>query len=258
MERCAPTVKRLSLELGGNEPFIVFDHADVEGAVKGAFDSKFRASGQTCVCANRILVQSAVHDEFVERLTSATNDLVVGDGFEPGVAQGLLINDAAVAKVERHIADAVDRGATIVASGEGHELGGTFFQPTVLAGARPDMLIAEQETFGPVAVFRFDREEEAIELANATEFGLAAYIFSPQLRSDLESRRSARVRDRCRQHRAVLVRSGALRWRQAIRPGPGRLTPWTGRVPRAQVRVSRRARRPPRSDDISSAHPRHG
>jgi succinate-semialdehyde dehydrogenase / glutarate-semialdehyde dehydrogenase len=144
MAQCAPTVKRVSLELGGNAPFIVFDDADVGRAVQGAIDSKFRASGQTCVCANRFLVQSAVYDEFVERLASATNDLVVGDGFDAVVVQGPLINQAAVAKVEAHIADAVQRGATVLAGGERHDLGGTFFQPTVLAGAQPDMLIAEE------------------------------------------------------------------------------------------------------------------
>jgi succinate-semialdehyde dehydrogenase / glutarate-semialdehyde dehydrogenase len=179
MAQSAPTVKRLALELGGNAPFIVFDDADVGAAVKGAIDSKFRASGQTCVCANRILVQSGVHDEFAERLAAATKDLVVGDGFEPGVAQGPLIHEAAVAKVQAHIADAVERGATVLAGGDRHELGGSFFQPTVIAGARPDMLLADEETFGPVApVFEFATEEDAIELANATEFGLAAYVFS--------------------------------------------------------------------------------
>ncbi len=179
MAQCAPTVKRVSLELGGNAPFIVFDDADIEVAVKGAIDSKFRASGQTCVCANRILVQSGVYDEFVSALGAATSELVVGDGFQPGVAQGPLISDDAVAKVEAHIADALERGATVVTGGERHELGGTFFQPTVIARARPNMLIAEEETFGPVApVFEFESEDDAIRLANATESGLAAYVFS--------------------------------------------------------------------------------
>lgn len=180
MAQCAGTVKRLSLELGGNAPLIVFDDADLEAAVQGAMDSKFRNSGQTCVCANRILVQSGVYDAFAERLAEAVGrELRVGSGLEPGVQQGPLINEAAVAKVERHIADACTKGARVLAGGERHALGGCFFQPTVLADVTPEMAMAGEETFGPVApLFRFETEAEAIRLANDTEYGLAAYFFS--------------------------------------------------------------------------------
>jgi succinate-semialdehyde dehydrogenase/glutarate-semialdehyde dehydrogenase len=179
LAQCAPTVKRVALELGGNAPLIVFDDADLDASVRGAIDSKFRASGQTCVCANRILVQSGIHDAFVERFAAATEGLIVGNGFDPGVTQGPLIDAAGVAKVESHVADAVDKGATVATGGDRHELGGTFFQPTVIVGARHDMSLAEEETFGPLApVFRFETEQEAIELANRTESGLAAYVFS--------------------------------------------------------------------------------
>jgi succinate-semialdehyde dehydrogenase / glutarate-semialdehyde dehydrogenase len=183
MAKCAGTVKKVSLELGGNAPLLVFDDADLDIAVRGAIASKFRNAGQTCVCANRILVQDGIHDAFVERFSAAVEALRVGDGFEDGVEQGPLIDDAAVAKVEEHIADALARGATITTGGGRHALGGTFFQPTVLASATPDMKIAREETFGPVApVFRFTTEDEAIRLANATESGLAAYFFATDVR----------------------------------------------------------------------------
>ncbi|HEY3185744.1 MAG TPA: NAD-dependent succinate-semialdehyde dehydrogenase [Gaiellaceae bacterium] len=179
MAKCARTVKKVSLELGGNAPLIVFADADVDVAVEGAIASKFRNAGQTCVCANRILVQDGVYDSFVERFGVAVRALRVGNGFDDGVEQGPLIDDAAVAKVEAHIENALAGGATVVAGGSRHELGGTFFQPTVLAGATPAMRIAHEETFGPVApVFRFATEQEAIELANDTEYGLAAYFFA--------------------------------------------------------------------------------
>ncbi len=179
MAKCAQTMKKVSLELGGNAPLIVFDDADVDVAVEGAIASKFRNTGQTCVCANRILVQDGIHDAFVERFAAAVRALPVGNGFDDGVEQGPLIDDAAVAKVEDHIEDALAHGATVVAGGSRHELGGTFFEPTVLDDATPAMRIAHEETFGPVApVFRFGTEEEAIELANATPFGLAAYFFA--------------------------------------------------------------------------------
>jgi len=182
MAQAAQTVKRVSLELGGNAPFIVFDDADLDAAVTGAIASKFRNSGQTCVCANRVLVQSGVHDDFVARLVQATSALRVGDGFAPGVEQGPLIDDRAVAKVRDHLADALERGASVACGGGPHALGGTFFEPTVLTGATPDMRLASEETFGPVApVFRFETEAEAIELANATESGLAAYLYSRDL-----------------------------------------------------------------------------
>nr|WP_237448148.1 NAD-dependent succinate-semialdehyde dehydrogenase [Nocardioides flavescens] len=182
MRQCAGTVKKLALELGGNAPLIVFDDADLDLAVAGAMASKFRNAGQTCVCANRILVQSGIHDAFVERLSAAVAALTVGYGFDEGSEQGPLISDEAVAKVQRHIDDAVAGGAQVVQGGGTHELGGTFFEPTLLTGVRGDMLVAREETFGPLAaVIRFETEEEAVALANDTEFGLAAYFFTGSL-----------------------------------------------------------------------------
>ena len=178
MEQCAGTVKRTSMELGGNAPFIVFDDADLDAAVKGALASKYRNAGQTCVCANRLLVQDGVYDAFAAKLADAVNALKVGDGFEQGVAIGPLIDMKAIAKVEEHISDAVEKGARVVAGGKRHELGKSFFQPTILADTSPDMKIFREETFGPVApLFRFKTEEEAIHLANDTEFGLASYFY---------------------------------------------------------------------------------
>lgn len=178
MEQSASTVKRTSMELGGNAPFIVFDDADIEAAVKGAMASKYRNAGQTCVCANRILAQEGVYDKFVKALSQAVSELKVGDGFESGVTIGPLINMAAVEKVEEHIADATAKGAKIAIGGKRHALGHSFYQPTVLTGTTPDMLIFREETFGPVApVFKFTTEAEAIQLANDTEFGLAAYFY---------------------------------------------------------------------------------
>jgi succinate-semialdehyde dehydrogenase/glutarate-semialdehyde dehydrogenase len=177
MRQCAPTVKKLSLELGGNAPFIVFDDADLDSAVDGAMVSKYRNAGQTCVCANRLYVQAGVYDEFVRRLAAKAGAMKVGSGFEPGVNVGPLIDAQAMAKVEAHVADAVAKGATVVTGGA--RVGERFFAPTVLANATPDMLCSKEETFGPVApVFRFETEAEAIELANATEFGLASYFYS--------------------------------------------------------------------------------
>ncbi len=182
MRQCADTVKRLSLELGGNAPFIVFDDADLEAAVEGAIQSKYRNSGQTCVCANRLLIQSGIHDLFAERLAARVRGLKVGPGAEPGVVQGPLINDAALAKVEAQIADALAGGARLLAGGHRHALGGTFFEPTVIAGATPAMRVAREETFGPLApLFRFETEAEAIAMANDTEFGLAAYFYTRDL-----------------------------------------------------------------------------
>ena len=180
MRQCAPTVKKLSLELGGNAPFIVFDDADLDSAVEGAMISKYRNAGQTCVCANRLYVQAAVYDAFVEKLAAKAGAIKVGSGFEPGVSQGPLIDDAAVAKVESHVADALAKGARVVVGGTAVAgLGGRFFTPTVLSGVTAEMLCAKEETFGPVApVFRFETEAEAIQLANATEFGLASYFYS--------------------------------------------------------------------------------
>ena len=183
MQQCASTVKKVSLELGGNAPFIVFDDADLDAAVEGAMASKYRNSGQTCVCANRFLVQDGVYDEFARRLSAAVEgQLKVGNGLEDGVAQGPLINEAAVAKVESHIADAIEKGARVATGGARHSLGGTFFQPTVLTDASPAMAVASEETFGPLApLFRFHTEEEAVQLANDTEFGLASYFYSRDL-----------------------------------------------------------------------------
>jgi succinate-semialdehyde dehydrogenase/glutarate-semialdehyde dehydrogenase len=177
MRQCAPTIKKLSLELGGNAPFIVFDDADIDSAVEGAMISKYRNAGQTCVCANRLYVQDGVYDAFIEKLAARTKTIKVGNGFDSGVTQGPLIDDQALAKVEQHVADATSKGARVLTGGK--RVGSRFFEPTVLADARPDMLCAREETFGPVApVFRFKTEEEAVALANDTEFGLASYFYS--------------------------------------------------------------------------------
>lgn len=179
MRQSAETVKKISLELGGNAPFIVFDDADIDAAVAGAMASKYRNAGQTCICANRILVQDDVHDAFADKLAAKARDLKVGAGTEPGVEQGPLIDPPALEKVEAHVADAVGKGARVLVGGSRHALGGTFFQPTVITGITPQMRIAREETFGPVApLMRFATEAEAIRLANDTESGLAAYCYS--------------------------------------------------------------------------------
>ncbi|CAB3685996.1 NAD-dependent succinate-semialdehyde dehydrogenase [Paraburkholderia rhynchosiae] len=179
MAQCAPTVKKVSLELGGNAPFIVFDDADLDAAVAGAIASKYRNSGQTCVCTNRFYVHDKVYDAFAEKLRVAVEQLKVGQGTDEGVTQGPLINDAAVLKVESHIEDALAKGARIVTGGKRHALGHGFFEPTVLADVTPDMKVARDETFGPLApLFRFSSDEEVIRLANDTEFGLASYFYS--------------------------------------------------------------------------------
>ncbi len=182
MTQAAGTMKKLSLELGGKAPFIVFDDADADAAVAGAMASKYRNSGQTCVCADRILVQDGIYDRFAEKLTGEVLKLKVGDGAEPGVTQGPLINEAAVAKVEAHIKDAVAKGARVVTGGRRHALGGTFYEPTVLTDVTPSMQIAQEETFGPVApLFRFRDEAEAIAIANDTPYGLASYFYTRDL-----------------------------------------------------------------------------
>jgi len=179
MEQCAPTIKKLSLELGGNAPFIVFDDADLDAAVEGAIASKYRNAGQTCVCANRIYVQDGVYDAFASKLVEAVRKLKVGNGADDGVTQGPLIEEKAVVKVEEHIADALGKGARLLLGGKRHELGHSFFQPTVLADVDAEMLVAREETFGPLApLFRFKTDDEAVALANDTEFGLAAYFYS--------------------------------------------------------------------------------
>lgn len=179
MEQSASSIKKLSLELGGNAPFIVFDDADLDAAVEGAIASKYRNAGQTCVCANRIYVQDGVYDAFAAKLVEAVKKLKVGDGMENGVTQGPLINEQAVKKVEQHIADAVSKGARVLLGGKRHALGHSFFEPTVLADVTPAMQVAREETFGPMApLFRFKTDEEAVALANDTEFGLASYFYS--------------------------------------------------------------------------------
>jgi succinate-semialdehyde dehydrogenase/glutarate-semialdehyde dehydrogenase len=182
MAQCAQTIKKVSLELGGNAPFIIFEDADLDAAVEGAIGSKFRNSGQTCVCTNRLLVQNSVYDEFARRLVLAVNTLKVARAETEGAQQGPLINAKAVAKVEEHINDALAQGATLLAGGKPHALGGNFFEPTVLGDVTPAMLVARDETFGPLApLFRFDTEAEAIAMANDTEFGLASYVYTRDL-----------------------------------------------------------------------------
>jgi succinate-semialdehyde dehydrogenase/glutarate-semialdehyde dehydrogenase len=182
IRQCASTVKKVSMELGGNAPFIVFDDADVDAAVQGAIISKYRNAGQTCVCANRVYVQEGIYDAFVEKFTAAVGELKVGRGEEAGVNIGPMISSDAIEKVEELLEDARGKGGDVVAGGERHELGGLFYQPTVVSGATADMAFAREEIFGPIApVFKFSTEEEAIELANATEYGLAAYFYARDL-----------------------------------------------------------------------------
>ena len=179
MAQCAPTIKKVSLELGGNAPFIVFDDADADRAIEGILASKFRNAGQTCVCANRIYIQSGIYDRIATGLAERVAALPVGDGFTPGVQQGPLIDDDAIAKVKQHIGDAVAQGATVMTGGEPHKLGGTFFQPTVVRDVTAGMRFAQEETFGPVApLFKFETEDEVIARANDTIFGLASYVFT--------------------------------------------------------------------------------
>ena len=182
MEQCSSTMKKVSMELGGNAPFIVFEDADLDKAVAGAIASKFRNSGQTCVCTNRILVQENIHDVFVEKLSKAVQALKVAPAFEDGAEQGPLINEKSVEKIEEHIADALSKGAKVVVGGKRHALGQTFFEPTLLSDVTPDMLVAKDETFAPLApVFKFKTDEEAVFMANDTEFGLASYIYTESL-----------------------------------------------------------------------------
>jgi len=186
MVQCAGTLKKLSLELGGNAPFIVFDDADLDLAVQGAIASKYRNTGQTCVCANRLLVQEGVYDAFVAKLVEAVRKLRIGDGLQGATEQGPLIDDKAVAKVEEHIADALAKGGKIALGGQRHALGGTFFEPTIITGVKPSMMVAREETFGPVApIFSFKDEKEAIRMANDTEFGLASYFYTRDLARSL-------------------------------------------------------------------------
>ncbi len=182
MSQCAGTVKKVALELGGNAPFLVLDDADLDAAVTGAIQSKYRNTGQTCVCANRFIVQSKVYDAFTQKLTEAVRKLRVGDGLKGETDQGPLIDAKALAKVENHIADAKSKGAKVITGGKRHALGGTFYEPTVLTDVSRDMILAREETFGPVApLFRVDTDEQAVQLANDTEFGLAAYVYTRDL-----------------------------------------------------------------------------
>ena len=182
MAQCSKSVKKVALELGGNAPFLVLDDADLDAAVAGAIQSKYRNTGQTCVCANRFIVQSKVYDAFAQKLTEAVKKLRVGDGLKGETDQGPLIDTKALAKVEEHVADAQAKGASVVAGGRRHALGGTFYEPTVLTNVSPDMMLAREETFGPVApLFRVDTDEQAIRLANDTEFGLASYVYTRDL-----------------------------------------------------------------------------
>ncbi|MEJ5902538.1 NAD-dependent succinate-semialdehyde dehydrogenase [Ochrobactrum teleogrylli] len=182
MKQAADTVKKVSMELGGNAPFLIFDDADLDKAVAGAIAAKFRNAGQTCVCTNRLYVQSGIYDRFVEAFAKATDELVVGSGLESGTTQGPLIDDAAVTKVEEFLTDAIGKGAKVVTGGQRHSKGGRFFQPTIVSGASPDMQFAREEIFGPIApVFKFETEAEAVKAANDTEFGLAAYFYTKDL-----------------------------------------------------------------------------
>jgi succinate-semialdehyde dehydrogenase/glutarate-semialdehyde dehydrogenase len=179
MEQCAPTIKKVALELGGHAPFIVFEDADLDAAVTGAMQSKYRNAGQTCVCTNRFYVHESLHDAFVEKLSQATKRLVIGPGLDKGVQLGPLIDQQAIDKVEQHVQDAVAKGARVMAGGKRHALGGNFYEPTVLAGVKKGMLITEEETFGPVAaVIPFTSESEVIQMANDSEYGLASYFYS--------------------------------------------------------------------------------
>ena len=182
VRQSADTMKRISMELGGNAPFIVFDDADVDAAVEGAMMSKYRNAGQTCVCANRFIVQAGIYDTFAEKLSAAAQKLKVGSGLDAGVQQGPLIDEQALAKVQRHVSDAVSKGGRVVSGGKAHALGRTYFEPTVIANVTSDMAVAREETFGPVApLFKFATEEEAVRMANATEYGLACYFYTRDL-----------------------------------------------------------------------------
>jgi succinate-semialdehyde dehydrogenase/glutarate-semialdehyde dehydrogenase len=219
-KQSADTLKKLSLELGGNAPFIVFDDADIDAAVQGAMASKFRNTGQTCVCVNRFYVQDGIYDAFTQALTQAVRKMRIGNALQGEVEQGPLINQAALKKVEVHVADALQKGAKVLTGGKPHALGGTFYEPTVLIDASKSMLIAAEETFGPVAAcFRFKTEDEAIAAANDTPFGLSAYFYS----RDLARRGSAGERHGWHQRRDSVDRSRAVRRRQAVGPRPRRL-----------------------------------
>ena len=230
MRQSAETIKKLSLELGGNAPFIVFDDADLDAAVSGAIASKYRNAGQTCVCVNRLYVQAGIYDAFAAKLVEAVKTLKVGNGLEPGVLQGPLIDQAAVDKVEEHIRDAVSKGARILTGGKRHALGQTFFEPTVLANVSSDAKVAQEETFGPLApLFRFETDEEALRLANDTEFGLASYFYSRDVGrvwKVAEGLESGMVGI----NTGMIYRGRSIRRRKTVWPGARRFKPWNRRI----------------------------
>ena len=226
------------MELGGNAPFVVFDDADLDDAVEGAMMSKYRNTGQTCVCANRLLIQDGIYEAFAEKLAAKVKGLKVACGVEDGAQQGPLIDMAAVEKMEEHISDATSKGARIVVGGKRHALGGTFFEPTLLADVTTDMAVAREETFGPLApLFRFKTEAEAVQMANDTEFGLACLFLQPRYRPCLAGVGSSGIRHRRRQHRDHLGGRGAVRRRQGIRHRPRGLEVRPRRFPRDQISV---------------------
>ena len=236
--QCADTVKKLTLELGGNAPLLVFDDADLDQAVAGAMASKYRNAGQTCVCANRILVQSGIYDRFAAALVEAVKKLAVGPGMEPGTKIGPLITSEAIAKVETLVGDAVKKGAKVLIGGALDKAGPLFYRPSVVGDVTPDMEIVREEIFGPVAALvRFDTEADAIRLANDTPFGLAAYLFSQNLAPRLARRREARCRHGRRQRGHLLERGRALRGRQGIRPRPRGRRRRFGGISRDQIHL---------------------
>jgi succinate-semialdehyde dehydrogenase/glutarate-semialdehyde dehydrogenase len=238
MAQCAGTMKKISLELGGNAPFIVFADADLDAAVAGAIASKYRNTGQTCVCANRLLVQAPVYEEFTHKLVAAVAQLRVGDGLKGATDQGPLIDAKALAKVEEHLQDALAKGARVVQGGKRHALGGTFFEPTVLTGVTPKMLVAREETFGPIApLFRFESEADGIRMANDTEFGLAVLLHA-RPGALLAGCRGGRVRHRGTSTPDSSPPGGAV-WRdEGIGHRPGRLNTASS-LHRAEVPVCR-------------------
>ena len=244
MAQCAPTVKKVSLELGGNAPFIVFEDADLDAAVAGAIASKYRNSGQTCVCTNRFYVHDQVYDAFAAKLREAVEQLKVGRGTDNGVTQGPLINEAAVLKIESHIEDALAKGARIVTGGKRHALGHGFFEPTVLADVTPAMKVARDETFGPLApLFRFSSDEEVVSLANDTEFGLASYFYSRDISRVWRVAEALEYGMVGINTGVNLQRSRAVRRRQTVRAWPRRLALWYRRLCRHQIPVHRRGMR---------------
>ena len=242
-KQSAPTIKKLGLELGGNAPFIVFDDADLDAAVEGALIAKYRNNGQTCVCANRIYVQDGVYDAFAEKLAAAVGKLKTGNGFDEGVILGPLIDKAALAKVEEHIADATAKGARVLQGGKKHALGGTFFEATILADVTKDMAVAREETFGPLApLFRFTDEADVDRAGQRYRIRPRLLFLRQGSRPGVPRRRSAGIRHGRRQHRPDLDGGSAVRRRQAVRPRPRRLEIWHRGIHRDQICLPRRHR----------------